>query len=78
MTSISAFGRHRFRFSLLTIRSIKTIVELGKRAQEIAAGVDLPSQSFQALRRRVRTALDDAGLTSEWEAAVEALFTSQV
>lgn len=56
----------------------KTIVELGKRAQEIAAGVDLPSQSFQALRRRVRTALDDAGLTSEWEAAVEALFTSQV
>ena len=55
----------------------KTIVEIGNRAQEIAAGVDLPSLSFQALRRRVRTALDDAGLTSEWEAAVEALFTSQ-
>jgi hypothetical protein len=45
----------------------------GCQAAEIAAGVELPQQSFQALRRRVRTALADDTQLHDWEADVAAL-----
>lgn len=52
------------------------LVELGRRAAEIAANVELPDQSFQALRRRVREAFDQSGLTEQWDASITALLTA--
>jgi hypothetical protein len=46
------------------------LVEIGGRAAKIAATVELPNQSFQALRRRVRTALAQAEELAEWDAVV--------
>lgn len=55
----------------------RNLVEIGQRATQIAAYVDLPSQSFQALRRRVRQAFDTEGLVGEWDTAVTELLTPQ-
>jgi hypothetical protein len=52
----------------------KRIVRLGERAEAIASGVELPAQAFQALRRRIRNALEGAGLTEEWEETIVELF----
>jgi hypothetical protein len=46
------------------------LVEIGELAAKVAATVELPSQSFQALRRRVRTALAQADELAEWDAVV--------
>ena len=47
--------------------------ELARRAAAVAASVELPQQSLQALRRRVRTALVDDGVAGLIDDAVMAL-----
>jgi hypothetical protein len=46
------------------------LVQIGELAAKVAATVELPNQSFQALRRRVRTALAQADELAEWDAVV--------
>jgi hypothetical protein len=50
------------------------LVELAARAEEIAAAVDVSGvNTFQAQRRLIRVALDDAGIAGEIDALVLAL-----
>jgi len=53
----------------------RELVDLAVRAEQVAAGVDLPQQSFQALRRRVRQALIADGVSGELDQAVTRLLT---
>jgi hypothetical protein len=53
----------------------RNIVELGERATQIAAQVELPAQSFQALRRRIRQALEADGVATELDSAVTTLLS---
>lgn len=46
------------------------LVDLAERAEQVAAAVQLPEQSFQALRRRVRDALVANGVSVEIDDAV--------
>lgn len=55
----------------------KAIVEIGARAQATAQNVELPDLTFQALRRRIRAALDDSGISGDCEAAISELFAVQ-
>ena len=49
------------------------LVELARRAEQVAADVELPQQSFESLRRRVRSALTRDGVAAELDGVVEAL-----
>ena len=49
------------------------IAELSRRAEDIAAQLDLTEMGFQKARKVVRTALDEAGIQSELNAAVKEL-----
>jgi len=50
------------------------LVELAARAEEIAEAVDVSGvNTFQAQRRLIRVALDDAGIAGEIDALVLAL-----
>jgi hypothetical protein len=51
----------------------RDLVHLATRAEEIAASLELPAQSFQALRRRVRQALETDGVAADLDNAVRAL-----
>ena len=54
----------------------RELVELAKRAEQVAHAVDLPSgPSFQALRRRIRTALSEDGVAQDIDQAVQALLS---
>jgi len=53
----------------------RELVDLAVRAEQVAAGVDLPQQSFQALRRRVRQALIADGVSGELDQVVTRLLT---
>lgn len=53
----------------------RDLVHLATRAEQIAASVELPTQSFQALRRRVRQALETDGVAADLDTAVRALLT---
>lgn len=53
----------------------RDLVALAVRAEHVSSQVDLPVQSFQALRRRVRHALDDDGVADDLDAAVVQLLT---
>lgn len=53
----------------------RDLVDLAARAEQVAAAVELPAQSFQALRRRVRQALEADGVAADLDAAVRALLT---
>lgn len=55
------------------VRLHSDLVELAERAEHVAASVELPEQSFQALRRRVRQALEADGVADQLNAAVTAL-----
>lgn len=46
------------------------LVKLAGRAERVAAGVQLPSVRFEALRRRVREALVEDGVSGEIDAVV--------
>lgn len=46
------------------------LVALGQTAGEVAADVDLPQQSFQSLRRRVRAALTSSPALASWNQTV--------
>jgi hypothetical protein len=46
------------------------LVEIGGQAAKIAAMVELPKLSFQALRRRVRAVLAEADELAKWDAVV--------
>jgi hypothetical protein len=52
----------------------RQLVDIGRRATELAATVELPNLSFQALRRRIRSAL--ANELSDWDPAVAELLNS--
>jgi hypothetical protein len=54
----------------------RDLVELAVDAQEVAEAVELPQQSFQALRRRVRTALDASGLSTRADQLVTDLLST--
>jgi hypothetical protein len=50
------------------------LANLAGRAEEVAAGVDLPAEvQFQAARRRVRAALDEDGTAAHIEAVLAQL-----
>lgn len=51
----------------------RELVDLAIACEQVAAAVELPNQSFLALRRRVRTALDESGLTARGDSLVDAL-----
>jgi len=51
----------------------RDLVDLATRAEQIAAGLELPAQSFQTLRRRVRQALETDGVAADLDIAVRAL-----
>ncbi len=53
----------------------RALVDLAERAEHTAAALDLPQQSSQALRRRVRQALQADGVADDLSAAVTALLT---
>lgn len=46
------------------------LVALAEQAEQVAAGVELPNVRFEALRRRVREALADAGVAAALDNAV--------
>ena len=52
------------------------IVALGFSAKSVADNQTLPSQSFQAVRRRVRQALNSEGVGAAMDGAVHELFTA--
>jgi SAM-dependent methyltransferase len=54
----------------------RDLVEFAVEAEQVAQAVDLPQQSFQALRRRVRGALDEHGLTAREDQLVADLLSS--
>ncbi len=55
----------------------RDLVDLAKRAEHIAAAIELPQQSFQALRRRVRQVLQADGVADDLNAAVTALLADK-
>jgi len=53
------------------------LIDLAKRAETVAADVDLPpGRAFQALRRHVRRALEADGVAGELEQTVAELLTT--
>jgi hypothetical protein len=60
-----------------TIAKHGQLATLGRRAEEIAANVELPSGiGFQSARRRIRQALEDDGVAEEMEQLVAELIPS--
>jgi hypothetical protein len=56
----------------------RQLAELAGRAEEVAAAAELPSRtSFQALRRRIRQALDAEGIGPAMNAVVSTLLGSR-
>jgi len=53
----------------------RELAHLAARAEQVAAAVELPDQSFQALRRRVRHALVTDGVAEELDLALRALLS---
>ncbi len=53
----------------------RELADLAARAEQVAAAVELPDQSFQALRRRVRHALVTDGVAEELDLALRALLS---
>lgn len=53
----------------------RDLAALAERAEQVSAQVELPAQSFQALRRRVRQALEEDGVAADLDAAVTQLLT---
>lgn len=51
------------------------LVELAEEAENLASTVDLPAQSFESLRRRVRAELDANGLSAGIDALVEQILS---
>jgi SAM-dependent methyltransferase len=51
------------------------LVAFAEQAEAVAAGVELPAVSFQALRRRVREALMASAFYEEWSTAVDELLS---
>jgi hypothetical protein len=51
--------------------SHRELVALSARAEQVASGVDLPEVRFEALRRRVREALAQDGVSTDIDAIVE-------
>jgi len=54
----------------------RDLVDLAERAEQVAAAVELSTQSFQALRRRVRQALEADGVATDLDTAVHALLAA--
>jgi SAM-dependent methyltransferase len=52
------------------------LVALAKRAEQVAAGVELPNMRFEALRRRIREALVDDGVAAAIDKTVGQLLAS--
>lgn len=72
---------HRMPFEYLNIEAFNPsndlhsrIAGLGKKAEGIAASVDVAGRSFLSVRKSIRTALNDAGITEQLDAAVLELF----
>ena len=53
----------------------RDLAALAEHAEQVSAQVDLPVQSFQALRRRVRQALEADGVAGDLDDAVTQLLT---
>jgi len=74
------FDKYIFKLPIPLFDSIDTdhvqLVELARRAEQVAAAVELPNVRFEALRRRIREALIDDGVGSEIEAVVAKLLDS--
>ncbi len=54
----------------------RELVEIAVAAEHLAQAVELPQQSFQALRRRIRNALDASGLTARGDQLVADLLAA--
>ena len=61
-----------------TNRLHQDLVHLAAESERVAQGVELPDQSFQALRRRIRASLDTSGVTARTDLLVTDLLSTTI